>query len=61
MLEIAPDAVPTAERLLNTLNAKEVVVEDVDTNVAGIFADEVAPTPEPEPAATPSPESAGDS
>jgi Protein of unknown function (DUF1269) len=61
VLEIAPDVVPTAEQLLKTLDAQEIVVEDVDTNVANIFADEVAPTPEPEPAATPSPVSAGDS
>ena len=57
VLEIAPDAVPTAEQLLKTLDAKEVIVADVDTNVADILADEAAPTPEPEPAATPSPES----
>ena len=60
VLEIAPDAVPTAEQLLKTLDAQEVVVEDVDTNVADIFADDAAPTPEPEPAATPS-ASAGES
>jgi hypothetical protein len=55
VLEIAPDVVPTAEQLLRTLGAKEVVVEDVDTNVASLFVDEEAPTPEPEPAATPTP------
>jgi uncharacterized protein DUF1269 len=60
VLEIAPDAVPTAEQLLKTLDAQEVVVEDVDANVADIFADDAAPTPEPEPAATPS-ASAGES
>ena len=60
VLEIAPDAVPTAEQLLKTLDAQEVVVEDVDTNVADIFADDAAPTPEPEPAATPG-ASAGES
>lgn len=54
-LEIAADAVPTAEQFLKTLGAQEVVVQDVDTNVANIFADEAAPTPEPEPAATPAP------
>jgi hypothetical protein len=53
VLEIAPDVVPTAEQLLKTLGAQEVVVEDLDTNVAGIFADDEAPTPEPDPAATP--------
>ena len=55
VLEIAADAVPTAEQVLKTLGAQEVVVEDVDTNVANVFAGEEAPTPEPEPAATPSP------
>jgi uncharacterized membrane protein len=54
VLEIAADAVSTAEQLLKTLDAQEVVVEEVDTNVANIFAEEAAPTPEVEPAATPS-------
>src|SRR5262245_3261915 len=54
VLEIADDAVSTAEQLLKTLDAQEVVVEEVDTNVADIFAEEAAPTPEAEPAATPS-------
>jgi uncharacterized membrane protein len=60
VLEIAADAVTTAEQLLKTLDAQEVVVEEVDTNVANIFAEEAAPTPEAEPAATPS-ASAGES
>ena len=55
MQEIASDAVPTAEQLLRTLGAKAVVVEDIDANVAGLFADEAPPTLEPEPAATPTP------
>ena len=55
VLEIAADAVPTVEQVLKTLGAQEVVVEDVDTNVANVFAGDEAPTPEPEPAATPSP------
>jgi uncharacterized membrane protein len=54
VLEIAPDAVSTAEQILKALGAQEVVVEDVDTNVANLFAGEEAPTPEPEPAAIPS-------
>src|SRR5436190_13976897 len=53
VLEIADDVLPTAEQLLKTLGAQDVVVEDVHTNVADLFADEAAPTPEPEPAATP--------
>jgi uncharacterized membrane protein len=59
VLEIAADAVHTAEQLLKTLDAQEVVVEEVDTNVANIFAEEAAPTPEAEPAATPSASAAG--
>ena len=50
VVEIAADAVPTAQELLKTLGAKDVVVEDVDTSVAGLFDNEEAPTPEPEPA-----------
>ena len=49
--EIAADAVPTAQELLKTLGAQDVVVEDVDSNVAGLFDDEEDPTPEREPAA----------
>jgi uncharacterized membrane protein len=52
VVEIAADAVPTAKELLKTLGAQDVVLEDVDTNVAGLFDDEEDPTPEPEPAAT---------
>ena len=55
VLEIADDVLPTAEQLLKTLGAQDVVVEDVDTSVANLFAGDEAPTPEPEPAATPSP------
>ena len=52
VVEIASDAVDTAKQLLEPLGAKEVVVEDIDSNVATLFADEAEPTPEPEPAAT---------
>ena len=52
VIEIASDAVDTAKQLLEPLGAKEVVVEDIDSNVATLFADEAEPTPEPEPAAT---------
>jgi uncharacterized membrane protein len=54
VLEIAGDVVPTAEQILKALGADDVVAEDVDTNVANVFAEDEAPTPEPEPAATPS-------
>ena len=52
VVEIASDAVDTAKQLLEPLGAKEVVVENVDSNVATLFDDEAEPTPEPEPAAT---------
>ena len=52
VVEIASDAVDTAKQLLEPLGAKEVVVEDIDSNVATLFADEAEPTPEPEPVAT---------
>ena len=54
VLEIGGEAVETAQQLLKTLGAQEVVVEELDTSVAALFAEEEAPTPEPEPAATPS-------
>jgi uncharacterized membrane protein len=52
VVEIAPDAVDTAKQLIQPLGAKEVVVEEIDSSVATLFADEAEPTPEPEPAAT---------
>jgi uncharacterized membrane protein len=52
VVEIASDAVDTAKQLLEPLGANEVVVEDIDSNVATLFDDETEPTPEPEPAAT---------
>jgi uncharacterized membrane protein len=52
VVEIAADVVPTAQELLKSLGAQDVVVQDIDTNVAGLFDDEEDPTPEPEPAAT---------
>ena len=52
VVEIAADAVPTAEEVLKALGATEVVVEEVDTSVASLFDNDEAPTPEPEPAAS---------
>jgi uncharacterized membrane protein len=37
VIEIAADAVPTAELLLKTLGAGEVVVEEIDSSVASLF------------------------
>jgi uncharacterized membrane protein len=53
VLEIAGDAVETAQQLLKTLGAQEVVVEELDASVADLFAEEEEPTPEPVPEATP--------
>jgi uncharacterized membrane protein len=55
VLEIADDALPAAKALLDTLGAKEVVVEDVEASVAELFDGEASPQPDPEPAATPGP------
>lgn len=46
VLEIAADAVPTAKELLETLGAKELVVEDVETSVADLFDEDETPYPE---------------
>ena len=50
--EIAGDGVDQAKKLLEPLNAQEVVVQDIDSNVASLFEQEAEPTPEPEPAAS---------
>src|SRR5215510_7003453 len=52
VIEIASDALDTAKRLLEALDSKEVVVEDLDAGVATLFDEESEPAPEPEPAAT---------
>jgi uncharacterized membrane protein len=51
VLEIGADVVEKAQGLLKVLDVGEVVVEDLDAGVATLFEDEVAPAPEPEPAA----------
>jgi Protein of unknown function (DUF1269) len=51
--EIAADAAPTAEQLLKVLEARELIVEDVDASVADLFRDDDAPTPEPDEGAVP--------
>ena len=51
VVEIAADAIDTAEELLKPLGVKSVVVEDVDASVATLFEGEAEPKPEPEPAA----------
>jgi uncharacterized membrane protein len=48
VFEIAADAVPTAEELLKTLGAKELVSEELDSSVAALFDQDEAPAPEPE-------------
>jgi len=51
VVEIAGDAIETAEELLKPLGVKSMVVEDLDTSVATLFEDESEPEPEPEAAA----------
>src|SRR5262245_18263704 len=48
VFEIAAAAVPTAEELLKTLGAKELVSEELDSSVAALFDEDEAPAPEPE-------------
>jgi uncharacterized membrane protein len=52
VIEIAGDAVDQARKLLEPLNAQEVVVQDVDSSVASLFDEEAEPIPEPELAAS---------
>jgi uncharacterized membrane protein len=52
VIEIAGNAVDQARKLLEPLNAQQVVVQDVDSSVAALFDEEPEPTPEPEPAAS---------
>lgn len=46
VIDIAADAVSTARRLLDALDAQVVVVEDVDASVARLFDAERPPAPE---------------
>ena len=48
VFELAADVVPTAEKLLKTLGAKELVSEELDSSVAALFDQDEAPAPEPE-------------
>jgi uncharacterized membrane protein len=48
VFELAADAVPTAEELLKTLGAKELVSEQLDSSVAALFDQDEAPAPDPE-------------
>jgi hypothetical protein len=51
VLEIAGDAIDTAKELLQPLGAQNFVVEDLDENVASLFAQDAEPETESEPAA----------
>jgi Protein of unknown function (DUF1269) len=53
VIEIASDAVSTAQELLKVLGAPHIVVEDIDSSVADLFESERPPTPEPEQEETP--------
>ena len=48
VLEIADDGVATAKQLLTMLGARQMVVEDLDSNVDALFAGDAAPAPETE-------------
>jgi len=52
VVEIGADAIDTAKELLQPLGAENFVEEDLDENVASLFAQDAEPEPEPEPAAT---------
>ena len=52
VVEIASDAIDTAKELLEPLGAQNFVVEDLDENVASLFAQDAEPEAEPDPAAT---------
>jgi uncharacterized membrane protein len=52
VVEISSDAIDTAKELLEPLGAQNFVVEDLDENVASLFAQDAEPEAEPEPAAT---------
>src|SRR5215468_2156495 len=54
VFEIAADTVPTAEELLKTLGAKELVSEELDSSVAALFDEDEAPAPQAEDAPAPS-------
>ncbi len=51
VVEVAGDAVDTAKSLAQALGSTNLVVEDVESSVADLFATEKAPEPEPEAAA----------
>ena len=52
VVEISSDAIDTAKGLLEPLGGQNFVVEDLDENVASLFAQDAEPEAEPEPAAT---------
>jgi hypothetical protein len=49
VVEIGRDAVDTAKALAQALGSTTIVVEDIDSSVADLFASDAAPEPEPEP------------
>jgi hypothetical protein len=52
VVEISSDAIDTAKELLEPFGAQKFVVEDLDENVASLFAQDAEPEAEPEPTAT---------
>ena len=59
VLELAGDAVSTAEQVLKALGAQAVVTEPVAASVADLFSGEHTPEAEPEPEAVPAMTSPG--
>jgi uncharacterized membrane protein len=53
VVEIAADSVEKAKAIAQVLGSTNVVVEELDSSVADLFAADAAPSPEPEPAAVP--------
>src|SRR5215468_6231005 len=49
VVEIGRDAVDPAKALAQALGSTTIVVEDIDSSVADLFAADAAPEPEPEP------------
>jgi uncharacterized membrane protein len=48
VIDIAADAVDTAKALLKVLDARQMVVEDLDSKVDALFEGDAAPAPETE-------------
>lgn len=52
VVELASDTVAAATDLLKSLDAQQIVTQDIDSSVADLFASDPTPEAEPDPAAT---------